>query len=589
MRKTGVKRMARNPFNATPCQWLARWVLLLSACLLGLLPTSGQAQSVNPAPATAAAVNNADDRKRLLSLADLNRQIAAATNDLNALIKEQSADPARKDDPDLKARIDEERATISRLRSSFEQIAIGGIDLASLDQKQTAEYKWQDELIDIVKPVLGSLKDITEKPRKIEALRTEIERTRQNLGLVSKALGEINQLDASAFSPAVNERIQTLKSRWIERQEEANSRLQVLITQLETLNRTDAWAWSNITKPVQQFALGRGLTLVAAVLGCWLIWGLSQRTIELVAARQPMSTNRKKRRSWERATRYLGTILAVLLMLISVLALFYWRNDILLLALALVAVGALLIGARHTIPRYLREIRLLLDVGPVREGERIIYGGIPMEVKSIGAYAILRNPMLTGIVRLPLDDLNDMVSRPAGKEPWFPTERNDYVWLNGDTFAQVISQSIEIVELKVTGSPVNMPTARFLDSAPKNITQQGFTVAVTFGVDYKHQAICLDEIPGAMDEALAAAMRSEPYAEHVTNTSVSFKEAAASSLDYLVLVSASGSAAGNYFAIGRAVSRSLVALCNERQWEIPFNQLTVHQQLIAPENPTTNT
>ena len=81
-----------------------------------------------------------------------------------------------------------------------------------------------------------------------------------------------------------------------------------------------------------------------------------------------------------------------------------------------------------------------------------------------------------------------------------------------------------------------------------------------------------------MDEALASAMGSEPYAEHITKTSVAFKEAAANSLDYLVLVSANGSAAGNYFAIGRAVSRTLVALCNEREWDIPFNQLTIHQQ-----------
>lgn len=578
--------------SQSPCREAVTLALLIPLIALLLLSTTGAlAQNQQPATSsnsgtngvkgTSAAPAQIDSMavQRTAALADLNRQIATATADLNELIKQQSSSPASKDDPELKTRIEEERATIARLRASFEQIAIGGIDLSSLEQqKPAAKYNWQDELVEIVKPVLGSLKELTEKPRKIEALRSEIDRTRQSLTLVRRALSEIEQLNASDTTPAVRERIATLKSRWLERQDEATSRLQVLRTQLESLNENDTWAWSSFTTPLHNFATGRGLTLLIAIVGCWLIWVLSRRVIEWIAMRQPASANRKERRSWERTTRYLGTLLAGLLMLISVLALFYWRNDILLLALALVATGAILIGARHTVPRYMREIRLLLDIGPVRENERILYRGIPMEVKSIGAFAILRNPMLTGIVRLPLDDLHDMVSRPSGKEPWFPTEKGDYAWVKGDTFAQVLSQSIEVVELKVAGSPLQMPTTDFLGSEPKNITREGFVVPVTFGIDYQHQAISLDTVPQAMEKALRKGLAGEDYGDDLTAITVTFKEAAASSLDYLVLVTAKGSVAGSYFAIGRAIQRILVELCNEQGWEIPFSQLTVHQR-----------
>lgn len=74
------------------------------------------------------------------------------------------------------------------------------------------------------------------------------------------------------------------------------------------------------------------------------------------------------------------------------LIVFYLRSDLLLLVLAILALVVLGLGLRQTLPRYLTEIRLLLDVGPVRTGERVIYNGVPLQVKSINVYSVLRNP-----------------------------------------------------------------------------------------------------------------------------------------------------------------------------------------------------
>ena len=85
----------------------------------------------------------------------------------------------------------------------------------------------------------------------------------------------------------------------------------------------------------------------------------------------------------------------------------------------------LLMALRQALPKYISEIRLLLDFGSVRIDERLIYQGLPMKVVSIKSFAILQNPELHGIVRIPLASLSSMVSRPAINEIWFPCQVDD--------------------------------------------------------------------------------------------------------------------------------------------------------------------
>jgi hypothetical protein len=233
-------------------------------------------------------------------------------------------------------------------------------------------------------------------------------------------------------------------------------------------------------------------------------------------------------------------------------------------------------GLRQAVPRYISEIRILLGFGSVREGERLVFNDVPMIVRSINAFARLENPLLQGSIRVPLKAMMDFSSRPVTDEYWFPCEVGDYLLLNDNRFAQVVSQSVETVQLRVLGSPVQMATADFLAMAPVNLSRDGFLVSVAFGIDYCHQAICLDEVPEKMEKAVQHSISSSNWAAHCDGVSVEFKEAAASSLDYLVLVRMQGDAAGGYFGIGRRVQQALVALSNQEQWSIPFGQLTVH-------------
>jgi hypothetical protein len=147
---------------------------------------------------------------------------------------------------------------------------------------------------------------------------------------------------------------------------------------------------------------------------------------------------------------------------------------------------------------------------------------------------------------------------------------------NDGTFGQVLGQSVELVQLKVRDSLVMYPTNVFLNLYARNLSITGYGLVVTFGIDYEHQAIALDEPAAAFQSAIRARVDEEGLGEHVTEILVEFKEAGASSLDYLIVLSVAGSGAAFYYKLGRLVQQACVRTCNEKGWTIPFGQLTVH-------------
>jgi hypothetical protein len=84
-------------------------------------------------------------------------------------------------------------------------------------------------------------------------------------------------------------------------------------------------------------------------------------------------------------------------------------------------------------------------------------------------------------------------------------------------------------------------------------------------------------VPQAIEQALIEALEQAGLAEQVLNVLVDFKEAAASSLDYLIFISCKNTAAAHYFQVQRLVQKTCVAVCNREGWGIPFSQVTVHQ------------
>jgi small-conductance mechanosensitive channel len=220
----------------------------------------------------------------------------------------------------------------------------------------------------------------------------------------------------------------------------------------------------------------------------------------------------------------------------------------------------------------------MLNVGSVREKERLILHGVPWHVDSINVFCSLVNPALEIELRIPIEDLIGMVSRPYNPaEPWFPCKKGDWVVVNGAPRARVVSLSHEQVEVVERGGKrITYPTEIFLEACPVNLSRN-FRLRVPFGISYGLQKLATSEIPMILKDFLMKRMEQERYQENCLNLQVEFSQANSSSLDLLVLADFEGQVADISKRIERAINKWCVECCTINDWEIPFPQLTVHR------------
>jgi len=271
----------------------------------------------------------------------------------------------------------------------------------------------------------------------------------------------------------------------------------------------------------------------------------------------------------------------------AALLVLYVAGDWVLLGLALLFLLGLAWASKNAIPQFFEQIRLLLNLGTVREQERVVYYGLPWRVTRLSIYSVLRNEELTGgLVRLPLKELMGLHSRPCSRnEIWFPCRPNEWVLLSDGRRGRVTLQTPEMVQLQLLGgSLVTYPTIDFLALSPENLSKD-FRLSVTFGVDYAHQAISTNQVPKIMRERLEKGLAALVGRDSISHLNVEFKEAGPSSLDLQVLADFEGEVAASYEMLQRAIQRILVDTCTEQGWVIPFTQLTLHgaEALAAAE------
>ena len=120
-----------------------------------------------------------------------------------------------------------------------------------------------------------------------------------------------------------------------------------------------------------------------------------------------------------------------------------------------------------------------------------------------------------------------------------------------------------------------MPTPEFVKIQPANLCE-GYRVSSTLGFDYRHQAQITREIPAQLQADLRTGLLERIPAEQLVDLSVTFKEAASSSLDLGLIAKFSGAAADQYLEVRRLLQQIAVESCNTHGWHIAFPQVVVH-------------
>ncbi|MES9841523.1 MAG: hypothetical protein ABW134_13290 [Candidatus Thiodiazotropha endolucinida] len=532
-----------------------------------------------PALAEEDAGRSADkERNTLSTLLNLVTIRENIEGDIASLSRSVAAAESETQKASLKQQLLKLDAELSRTVENFENIS-AGIDLTSLRSEEETQFDLKRELFSLLKPAIDEMKDMTSKVRQKSELKEKIAYYGERLKILDDALKNIEALRMESDSDKLKESLDTLVEKWLKSHAFMSSEYQAAELQLDEILASEVSITDASQDYLKQFFQRRGLYLIEAILVVVIVIFLSRMSDK--AMRRLMPGFKKRHRSFRvRLLELVHRIVTTLLIIIGPMVVFYVVEDWVLFSLGILLLLGMAWGLRQALPRYWHQIQLFLNIGSVREGERIFLDGLPWRVEQINVFTILENPDAGLGLRVPIDELVDHKSRPSHPdEPWFPCQKGDWVILSDGVRGRVTGISPELVRLvERGGAQLTYQTSDFLAASPRNLATN-FRIKEVIGVSYALQEKSTETIPEILRNTIQLRLEQEGYTEHLLNLSVEFSQANSSSLDITVIADFSGELGDLYNRLRRAIQRWCVDACTENGWEIPFPQMTLSGSL----------
>lgn len=510
------------------------------------------------------------------------KTLIQAEKDLEKQLSDIKRKYRRIRNPEEKAVIEDEMGKINtglvELGKNFEKVATGG-RVEGFDEKPKEEFEWKDEIDNLVSPFIQEIKKITARPRKIERIRSEIAFYEKQIDFVRMALKNMDELlkQADKQDRQLNEKMTSLKNIWLDKEKQLVNQLEVSNYELDEIYRQKQSLWKSAHTIFKVFFKTRGKNLIYALLAFCFVFLLLRVIYQVVYRFSPF--HKRTRRSF--GIRLFDVLYYIFTLTGSVFALFialYITGDWLLLSFSVIFLLGITWTAKKGLPRYWKQIQIMLNLGAVRENERLIYNGIPWKIIRLNIYVRLENPCLNpAFLRVPLNDVMELCSRPYNEdEPWFPSNMGDWVVLKDGTHGQVLSQTADMVQIGLRGgADKTYLTQDFLELVPMNLSK-GFRLKVVFGFDYKHQARITRNIPQKLENYIRSGFVNKGLVKKLLKIVAGVADAGASSLDIILLADFSGEAGAEYVMMQRVIKELTIDACTENRWSIPFTQITIH-------------
>ncbi len=458
-------------------------------------------------------------------------------------------------------------------------LVAAGVSPEVFSEKNGEKFDWRDEVQSLLAPMVHQLKSVTKRPRQIETLRGEIDLYEKQMETVKTALENLEMLSEKTGEKEVRvgRELEQIREFWLEKEKQLNDALQVSRFQLNDLLKEKESFWATGQNIMQSFFKSRGRNLLFAITAFFSCFFLMRFLYRQIYKYSPVH-NSGERTVIMRLSDVIAHFLTFTVSIAAVIFALYISGDWLLLSFAIIFLLGIAWTAREGIPLFWKQIQMMLNLGTVRENERIVYNGVPWRVVSISLFVTLENQDLRpSQFRLPIREIIGMNSRPFHKnEPWFPCRVGEWVILSDGTRGEVLSQSPEMVQLGLRGgAKKTYQTPDFLGNSPLNISAN-FRLKVVFGFDYEHQNIITGEIPAELTKALRKGLAHKGFGSDILQLKTEVEAAGASSLDLVIIADFDGRVAALYNALKRIIQHYTIETCTEKGWGIPFPQITVH-------------
>lgn len=527
----------------------------------------------NPAAQEVQTTNSDASIKMLHSIIKLKDGLNQRIEEKNELIQNSSSASEKEI---IKSELEKMDKQINDYSLDFERIATG-IDTSLFSDKKAEKFDWKEEIVGLVEPGIKEIKRITVRARYKTKLKDERSRYEDLAPVAAQAVENIKTLIDQAKDPQLKTDLENLLPEWQGLEKQISNKLEIVNMRLAEMEKEEMSFIEASRTSIKNFFRTRGLFLTIAVVACIGVLFLLRLTAKGLIRLIPGYSS-KYRPFHVRMFSLVSRILSFILVIFVLIFVFYVFEDWVLLSLTIIFITGVAWAAKHTLPQYWQQSRLMLNIGAVREGERMMYNGVPWLVKDINLFSEIENPALGITLRLPIETLLDKTSRPFHKkEPWFPCKRGDWVILSDGTRGVVTSLSHEMVEMvQRGGAHKTYQTGDFLALTPLNISVN-FRLKTPFGISYDLQKESTSTILDTMKAYIEEQIEKEGYKESLLNLRVEFAQAAASSLDMVIISDFKGEMAPLYQRLARAVQRWCVDACTINNWEIPFTQIQIHQ------------
>ena len=440
------------------------------------------------------------------------------------------------------------------------------------------------EVEDILRPTFTTIRRLGEKPRKIEALKSRKEELQDYLLNSNAAVTRLEELLSDTKYKSVKRRVNRSISFLKVYIKKINFELDDINYQLVKNEKESSGIFTEISKLIFTFLRTKGKNLLLAFLsflGMYFIFDLFRKKfIGFVAQNLDRDSLSKDTTHWGlRPIRIFYDVFAWLFAFSFMVLTLYSLNDWFLVTILLLMIGAIIWSTKKYIPQFFEQIKLILNLGAVRENERVVYDDLPWKVKTLGLYCRLENPLLSGgTLRIHSKHLLNSHSRPVNAtEPWYPTKLGDWVILNNDQYGRVAMQTPEQVSIKLIGGSMQYyKTCDFLKMDIINLTQNGYAVEIDLGLDYSHQSQIEHEILPQFRSFIKSYVYEKYSKNKINDFVVELAKADTSSLNIRVFIRLKGELASEKLKIERSLNRGFIEFCNTHSLIIPFNQLTVH-------------
>ncbi|MEM7217202.1 MAG: hypothetical protein AAF515_02485 [Pseudomonadota bacterium] len=538
--------------------------------------SSDVAQTVVTEPATDVEIAARLAEDSLSALGQLVEVQAALDADIREVTQEISATDVELARKELEGRLAQLQKDYATTRLNIAELATG-TDVTLLFEQEQPAFDFETEVLALLEPLVKEVKGMTQRARTKSAQKDRAAYYNERIPVVEEALQNIGAHLEDVREPAVQATLIQMREDWQQQLKVMRSQLQAAEVQIAKLEAEEQSLAEASEGYVRDFVRNRGRTLalaIGAVIGIILLGRLIIAGVERI-----VPGYRREFRSFQ--IRLIDLVLRlgmVILAIFAPLAVFYFAADWVLFSVGVLILLGIALALREALPRFWYQIELFMNVGTVREGERVELRGLPWRVRRINFYTELDNPTADMRMRVKIDDLVDLRSRPhAQHEPWFPCRLGEWVLYESGRRGQVVGLSPELVQLEARGGAIKtFATPDFIAAAPVNLSRN-FRIKETFGISYDLQKIATTTAVAQLREFVAQHLDAAGYGEDILNLQVEFENASSSALDLVVIADCHGRLGEIYNRMRRTIQAACVGAANEYGWEIPFDQLTVHQ------------